>query len=48
VFNDSDEEALWLMVGSQREVGSARDLSDEDIGFMYPDGPYARPPELDA
>lgn len=48
VFNDSDGDALWLMVGSQREFGSARDMSEEDIRFMYPDGPYALPPELES
>lgn len=47
VFNESDEDALWLMTGSQREFASARDMTEADIGFMYPDGPYARPPELE-
>ena len=46
VFNDADDEALWLITGSQREFGSARDMTEEDISFIYPDGPRALPPEL--
>lgn len=46
VFNDSDDDALWLIAGTPREFASARDFTDEDLRFIYPDGPKALPPEL--
>jgi quercetin dioxygenase-like cupin family protein len=46
VFNDTDQDALWLIAGAPADVGSSLDLTEEDIAFMYPDGPKALPPEL--
>lgn len=46
VFNDSDEEALWLVVGAPPEAGSTLETSEEQLRWMYPDGPRALPPEL--
>jgi uncharacterized cupin superfamily protein len=47
LFNDGDEDALWLVVGSPREdVTSTLEMSDEQLAHMYPDGPKALPPEL--
>ena len=46
VFNDTADEALWLVVGAPPEQLDPRALSDDDIAFMYPDGPKALPPEL--
>ena len=40
IFNDTDEPALWLVVGAPPEG------LDADAAFMYPDGPKALPPEL--
>ena len=47
LFNDSDEDALWLVVGAPREgVSSTLEMSEEQLAAMYPDGPKALPPEL--
>ena len=47
LFNDTDEDALWLVVGSPREaVTSTLEMSEEQLEHMYPDGPRALPPEL--
>jgi uncharacterized cupin superfamily protein len=47
VFNDTDGEALWLVAGAPREsVTSTLEMSEEDLAWMYPDGPKVLPPEL--
>jgi quercetin dioxygenase-like cupin family protein len=46
LFNDTDADALWLVVAAPPERLDPAALSDEDIAFMYPDGPHALPPEL--
>ena len=47
IFNDTDEEALWLVVGAPPEAAtSTLDMSEEQLRWMYPDGPRALPPEL--
>ncbi len=47
LFNDGDEDALWLVVGAPPEgVSSTLEMSDEQLAWMYPDGPKAKPPEL--
>lgn len=46
VFNDTADDALWLVVGAPPEVGSTLEMSTEQLEFMYPDGPKAMPPEL--
>ena len=46
VFNDTDEDALWLVFGTPVEFASALELTAEDMARMYPDGPTALPPEL--
>jgi quercetin dioxygenase-like cupin family protein len=47
LFNDGDEDALWLVVGAPREaVSSTLEMSEDQLRFMYPDGPKALPPEL--
>jgi quercetin dioxygenase-like cupin family protein len=46
VFNDLDEDALWLVVGAPPEAGNTLEMTPERIAFMYPDGPKALPPEL--
>ena len=46
VFNDTDRDALWLVVGAPPEGLSAAELTEADRAFMYPDGPTALPPEL--
>jgi uncharacterized cupin superfamily protein len=47
VFNDTDADALWLVVGAPRErVTSTLEMTEEQLAAMYPDGPKALPPEL--
>ncbi len=47
LFNDTDADALWLVVGAPREgVSSTLEMSEEQLAAMYPDGPKALPPEL--
>lgn len=47
VFNDTEADALWLVVGAPLEaVSSTLEMTEEQLRFMYPDGPKALPPEL--
>jgi hypothetical protein len=46
VFNDTEADALWLVVGSPAEAANTRELTAEQLAQLYPDGPQALPPEL--
>jgi quercetin dioxygenase-like cupin family protein len=46
VFNDTDADALWLVVGAPPEAANTVEMSEEEIAYRYPDGPRALPPEL--
>jgi quercetin dioxygenase-like cupin family protein len=47
VFNDTEADALWLVVGAPREaVSSTLEMTPEQLAKLYPDGPKALPPEL--
>lgn len=46
IFNDTDEEALWLVVGAPPEAANTLEMSEERLRRLYPDGPRALPPEL--
>jgi quercetin dioxygenase-like cupin family protein len=46
VFNDGDEDALWLVVGAPPGPANTLEMSPATLAFMYPDGPKALPPEL--
>jgi uncharacterized cupin superfamily protein len=47
LFNDTDADQLWLVVGAPREaISSTLEMSEEQLRAMYPDGPKALPPEL--
>ncbi|HXD63478.1 MAG TPA: cupin domain-containing protein [Solirubrobacteraceae bacterium] len=46
VFNDTDAEALWLVVGAPPEAANTLEMTPELLEWMYPDGPKALPPEL--
>jgi quercetin dioxygenase-like cupin family protein len=48
VFNDTDADALWLVVGTPREFANTLEMSEETIADLYPDGFHALPPELAA
>ena len=46
IFNDTDTEALWLVVGAPREAGNTLQMTPAQLAELYPDGPKALPPEL--
>jgi uncharacterized cupin superfamily protein len=46
VFNDTDEDALWLVMGSPRENANTLKMTEEELAARYPAGPKALPPEL--
>jgi uncharacterized cupin superfamily protein len=48
VFNDTDADQLWLVVGAPPEAANTLEMTDEELAFLYPDGPKALPPELRA
>ena len=48
VFNDTEEDVLWLVFGAPNEAANTLEMSEETIAFMYPDGLKALPPELAA
>ncbi|MEQ8834922.1 MAG: cupin domain-containing protein [Miltoncostaeaceae bacterium] len=47
VFNDTDAEALWLIVGAPVEAANTLEMTSEELEFLYPAGPRALPPELE-
>jgi len=46
VFNDTDADALWLVVGVPQEAANTLEMTAEQLEQLYPDGPQALPPEL--
>lgn len=46
VFNDTDADALWLVVGAPPEPANTLEMTPETLAKLYPDGPKALPPEL--
>ncbi|HEV7771022.1 MAG TPA: cupin domain-containing protein [Solirubrobacterales bacterium] len=46
LFNDSDADQLWLVVGAPPEAANTLEMSEERLRELYPDGPKALPPEL--
>jgi quercetin dioxygenase-like cupin family protein len=48
LFNDTDNDQLWLVVGAPSELANTLAMAPEELAFLYPDGPKALPPELDA
>lgn len=46
VFNNTDDDALWLVVGAPQELANTLEMSEEQLRHLYPDGPQALPPEL--
>ncbi|MGZ4165222.1 MAG: cupin domain-containing protein [Solirubrobacteraceae bacterium] len=47
VFNDTETDALWLVVGAPPEAANTLEMTRDLLAWMYPDGPKALPPELD-
>lgn len=46
LFNDTDAETLWLVVGAPAEAANTLEMTDEQLATLYPDGSKALPPEL--
>ena len=46
VFNDTDADALWLIVGTPPELADTLGMTGEQLAELYPDGPQALAPEL--
>ncbi len=46
LFNDTDSDQLWLVVGAPPEPANTLEMTAEKLAFLYPDGPKALPPEL--
>ncbi|HWA52633.1 MAG TPA: cupin domain-containing protein [Solirubrobacterales bacterium] len=48
LFNDTEADQLWLVTGAPRELANTLEMTEEQLAALYPDGPKALPPELDA
>jgi uncharacterized cupin superfamily protein len=46
IFNDTDADQLWLVVGAPPELANTLEMTEELLRELYPDGPKAMPPEL--
>jgi hypothetical protein len=46
LFNDTESEQLWLVVGAPPEPASTHEMSADELHSLYPNGPGALPPEL--
>lgn len=46
VFNDTDAEQLWLIVGAPTEPANTLEMTPQQLAHIYPAGPKAMPPEL--
>jgi quercetin dioxygenase-like cupin family protein len=46
LFNDTEADALWLVVGAPPEFANTVEMTEEQLRHLYPDGPRALPPEL--
>lgn len=46
IFNDTDTDALWLVVGTPAEAANTLEMTPEHLAELYPDGPRALPPEF--
>jgi quercetin dioxygenase-like cupin family protein len=47
LFNDTEADQLWLVVGAPPEGANTLEMSEQVLAQIYPDGPKALPPELD-
>jgi len=48
LFNDTDTDQLWLVVGAPPEPANTLEMTADEIAWLYPDGPKALPPEIQA
>jgi quercetin dioxygenase-like cupin family protein len=45
-FNDTEDDQLWLVVGAPPEPANTLEMSEQELTWLYPDGPRALPREL--
>ena len=48
LFNDTEADQVWLVVGAPPEPANTLEMTREDLEWLYPDGPKVLPPELQA
>jgi uncharacterized cupin superfamily protein len=48
LFNDTEVDQVWLVVGAPPEPANTLEMTPDDLERLYPDGPKALPPELQA
>jgi uncharacterized cupin superfamily protein len=48
LFNDTDADQVWFVVGAPPEPANTLEMTPEDLEWLYPDGPKALPPELES
>jgi quercetin dioxygenase-like cupin family protein len=46
IFNDTDADALWLVVGAPQSPANTLEMSEAQLRQLYPEGPRVLPPEL--
>lgn len=46
LFNDTEADQLWLVVGAPPETANTLEMNEETTAELYPDGLMALPPEL--
>ena len=46
LFNDTESDQLWLVVGAPPEPANTLEMTPEQLAWIYPDGPKALPPEI--
>jgi mannose-6-phosphate isomerase-like protein (cupin superfamily) len=46
LFNDTNADALWLVVGAPPEPANTLEMNEAELRQLYPEGPQALPPEL--
>lgn len=46
LFNDTDADQTWLVVGAPPEPANTLEMSPDELAWRYPDGPKALPPEI--
>jgi uncharacterized cupin superfamily protein len=47
LFNDTEADALWIVVGAPAEAANSLQMTPDQLAVIYPDGPKALPPELE-
>lgn len=47
LFNDTADDQLWLVVGAPPEPANTLEMTEEELRWLYPDGPRALPRELE-